>query len=322
MGRRLLSTWNQIAPRAYVKQWYCFPYRRDADLGLLGDSLAQSLDQLARHFPDLAGKIALVSDPKGRLCLDVDDDDDDAAIPLKILDQRGSFGWTYAQLKDQDFPAKAFVGSSFDLPHKLLEDQPGVPVLEVHARIIENGLLLGIYSHHSISDGNGLDNHISSFAKLTRDATQTLEVQHPTDFHVDLPERLGGNSTLPNTTLGSLLDLFPEYHLLPSPTGPTQFRTQPNGTPIESIPLTGRIFTIESEQLSRLKNILPRSANHCPSTFTCLAVLTWAYVTKARLSSTNFLFSAANMSTSSAPPSVTSQGKTRLLISTDWRRRT
>lgn len=317
MEPRLLSTWNQIAPRAYIRQCYCFPYEDSGNLESLESHLTLALHQLAKHKLDLAGRIFLLSRHKGRLCIGLDKDID---IPLKVSDQRDSFAWTYAQLKAQGFPAKAFVDKSFDLPYRLLEDQPGIPVLEVHVRVINGGLLLFLYYHHSISDGAGMDNHITSFANLTCDPTRNIEVQRLADLHVDLPEQFkhGCLQNFSSTSFSELLRRCEEYGLFPSPIGPTQFRVSSSGTPVENIQKTGRIFVIGTQQINNLKETLGRvpggNVDGRPlSTFTCLAAITWACVTKARLSSPKAFMSS--------PDEQILPEKARLMISIDWRRR-
>ncbi|KAK5991674.1 Trichothecene 8-O-acetyltransferase-like protein [Cladobotryum mycophilum] len=318
MERRLLSTWNQVAPRAYICKWYCFPYDREGNLEDLREHLIAALHQLAKHFPDLAAKVFLLSNPLGCLCIELDDH---AEIPLKVFNAHDSFGWTYDELKSQGFPARAFVDTSFDLPYRLQEDKQGIPVFEVHARLIEGGLLLGIYSHHSISDGTGLDNYISSFAELTRDPNQTLKLQCPADIDIDLPETIE-NARLMNVgnrTFQELLELCPEYSLLPSPTGPTQFRALPTGLPIENIQKTGRIFVVGAQKITTirekvLEHLGTESSERLPSTFTCLAGIIWAHVTKARLRSPKNLLS-------SSTDKLIAPERVRLMICINWRRR-
>ena len=318
MERRLLSTWNQVAPRAYVRQWYCFAFRDDQSLEALETHLTLALNRLSKQFPDLTGKVLLLSKPKGRLCIEVEEN---GRIQLKVFDQRSSFGWTYPQLKAEGFPAKAFVDPSFDLPYQLLEDQSGIPVLELHLRVIQDGLLLGIYSHHSVSDGNGMDNYVGYLAELSKSPNHALNIQCPTDLHIDLPEK-SGSDTSSNSTCDKFRELLAqcaEYSLLPSPTGPTQFSEAIPGMAMKDISKTGLIFVIENQQIEALKKNLARirgggSPSRSPSTFTCLAAITWAHVTKARLSSPKSLISSCIGSQS--PP-----GRARIMLPIDWRRR-
>ena len=308
MGRRILSTWNQIAPRAYQRQWFCFPHK-DGNLELLRDYLRLALDRLASYFPYLSGKLFLLSSPSGYLCIG---SEDDAKIPLKIHDNRSSYPWTYARLKAQGFPARAFVDKSFDLPYQLSEDGNGIPVFEVHVRLIEGGLLLCIYCHHSASDGTSVNSIVSSFAQLTRNPEQDLEVERG-DVHVDLPEKVC--SKISQDSFDKLLSECLEYHLLSSPTGPTQFRVPLTGTQWQDIRKTGRIFVVGVQQIIHLQQILAEKSNWTPSTFTCLAALTWAYVTKARLNSPKNLLS----SSPDEPRAILKE--VRLMISIDWRQR-
>lgn len=314
-----LSTWNQVAPRVYIRIWYCFPYSQVGDIEALEKHLSLSLDKLANHFPKLAGRIFLGSNPPGHLWIRLEEH---ARIPFKVFNQRDSFGWMYDQLKSQGFPAKAFVNKSFDLPYQLLEGQEGIPVLEIHTRIIDGGLLLCMYYHHSISDGTGMDDHISSFAELTIDPNRTLKITYPVDFDVDLPEQRIKNHHLPESMLErfhTLLGLCDEYSILPSPTGPTQFRVPLLDPAVENIQKTGRIFTIESQQINDLREAVAlhrgaHSGGRLPSTFTCLAAMTWAHVTKARLpSSKNAVSTSVNAT--EVPEQV------QLMASIKWRRR-
>ncbi|KAH7006873.1 C-8 acyltransferase [Ilyonectria destructans] len=317
MEDKILSAWNQIAPRAYVRLWYCLPYQQHASLDALREHLTLVLSKLVNHFPDLGGRLYLLANPAGRLSIRVDGN---AEIPLKIFDQRDSFGWTYSEFKSQGFPAKALVDKSFDLPYQLIEGELGAPILEIHARVIEGGLLLGIYSHHSISDGSGMNNFIRPFAELTRDPARTLNVRYPTDFHIDLPENVHHQAQLKLTSdANQLLRDCPEYCRLPSPTGPTQFHMPEIGTPWDQIQKTGCIFVIGDEKISSLKQSLANASSADSqgrplSTFTCLAAITWVHVIKARLSS------PVNLLALSSKPK-TLPNKARLLISVNWRRR-
>ncbi|KAF4988718.1 hypothetical protein FDECE_14953 [Fusarium decemcellulare] len=308
MGDQVLSTWNQIAPRAYQRQWFCFPHKQEVNLELLTDHLRLALDRLATYFPHLLGKISLLSNPQGYLCIDLGDD---TKIPLKLYDERCSYPWTYAHLKAQGFPARAFVDKSFDLPYQL-ENSDGIPVFEVHVRLIEGGLLLCIYCHHSVSDGTSVNNIVSSFAQLTRDPEQALEVKCG-DIHVDIPDNICSEAD--QNGFDKLLAACPEYRLLSSPTGPTQFRMPSTGTQWQDINKTGRIFVIGAQQIKQLQHSLAGQSNRAPSTFTCLAALAWAYATKARLNSPKNLLSSSPDEKIAVPKDV------RLMISIDWRKR-
>ncbi|KAF4956794.1 hypothetical protein FGADI_3576 [Fusarium gaditjirri] len=268
----------------------------------LKQHLAAVLSGLSKRFPFLNGSIFLLADQPGYLTISTNDQKD---IPLKLFDQRASFDWTYNLLKRQGFPAKAFVDASFDLPYRLEESGEGIPAFEVHVRLIDGGLLLGIYGHHSIFDASRMDMVIRCFADLTKDPSKTLDVSSLT--------RLNG-ATLAAAhvplapDLNELLSRCPEYRLLSSPLGPTQFRPPTIDKPPENI---GRIFVIQDQTVRDLKNKLAYTrlddSKHQPSTFTCLAAITWAHVTKARVASLS--------------SEVALGEDARLMISVDWRRR-
>ncbi|KAM0542533.1 hypothetical protein ACHAPJ_012741 [Fusarium lateritium] len=91
------------------------------------------------------------------------------------------------------------------------------------------------------------------------------------------------------------------------------------GTPFGDIRKTGRIFIIQDQFIGDLKkelgSMVPTdSQRRQPSAFTCLAAITWAHVTKARLSNT--FGSPLSASNGAAFPD-----EVRLLMSVDWRRR-
>ncbi|EWY92034.1 hypothetical protein FOYG_08940 [Fusarium oxysporum NRRL 32931] len=265
MEHRTLDIWDQIAPRAYIRLWYCLPYQQTTDLDDLKQHLATALSRLSKSFQVKKGRIFLLADQPGHLAISTNDTKD---IPFKFSDQRASFSWTYSQLKSQGFPAKAFVDDSFDLPYRLEEGG-------------------------------------KCFAELTKDPKKTLDIT--------IPARLSGESLAaahvpPVPDLNELLSCFPEYRLLSSPLGPTQFRAQVAG---ESPGNIGRIFVIQEQTIRDLKDKLTctrlNASKHQPSTFTCLAAIAWAHATNARIASLSSETSLAE--------------DARLMISVDWRRR-
>ncbi|KAF5658383.1 hypothetical protein FDENT_14083 [Fusarium denticulatum] len=302
MEYRTLDIWDQIAPRAYIRLWYCLPYRQTTDIDHLKQHLKAALSELSKQFPESKGRIIQVADPPGHLAISMNDVND---IPFKFFDQRASFSWTYSQLKSQDFPAHAFVDGSFDLPYRLEDGGEGVPAFEVHVRLIDEGLLLGIYGHHSIFDAGRMDTVIRYFAELTEDPKKRLNVTIPAGSS---GRAIASTHVQPVQDLKELLSRCPEYRLLTSPLGPTQFRVPKRDRMTKN---TGCIFVIQDQTVRHLKDKLASTrltdSKHQPSTFTCLAAITWAHVTEARM--------ASLASETSLDEDV------RLMISVDWRRR-
>ncbi|CAH0043368.1 unnamed protein product [Clonostachys solani] len=288
MAYQVLSTWNQCAPRGYVRQWFCFPCRQDVNLKNLRNHLVICLEQLSARFPFIKKRVCLLSNPAGYVAFGPGEF---PQVPLEVLDQRNTFAFTYGELKAQGFPAKAFVGPSFgDLPYSLAQGQPGVPVFEVHARVIKGGLLLCNYCHHSVTDGLGVDHLMRTFAELSQLSTQDLSVKRPVDVQVDIPQKVitDFKPELKSMRYEQLLRLCPEYRQLRLPTGPTQCLMKPEGIPLAQIQKTGRTFVFSVQKLEALqRGILCSKGGSCrkraPSKFTCLAAITWAHVTKARL---------------------------------------
>lgn len=282
-----LTTWNQVAPRYYVRQVYCFPYHAHCDdVGPLRQHLASALALASEHFPDAAGKLVLGTTPVGQLLISRKSSDQ---VPLEVFDHRETFGCGYADLKAHGFPASAFVDPSFNVQHKLVEGGQGVPAVEIHARVIDGGLLLYIYFHHSITDGIGMCNFISTFAAYTR-AGNAHHPGHPIDIHADLPTETGAH-LIESHTFEDLVKQCPEYVIVSDLSGPTVSRLQPFGVPLGCIQKTGRIFVFGLEKIEAMKTAVKEwrlnngitTGDRTPSTFACLAALTWSYTTIMRM---------------------------------------
>ncbi|KND86691.1 hypothetical protein TOPH_08669 [Tolypocladium ophioglossoides CBS 100239] len=282
-----LSTWNQVAPRSYVRQVYCFPYQAHLDdLEPLRHHIASALALASEHYPDVAGQLVLGTAPAGQISISKTSCDQ---VPLEVFDHRATFGYGYADLKARGFPASAFVDPSFNVPYKLAEGGRGVPAAEIHARVIDGGLLLYIYFHHSITDGIGMCNFISTFATYTRSG-YAHRLGYPADIHVDLPVEIGAQ-LIESRTFEDLMTQCPEYVILPDLSGPTVPRLQPFGVPLGCIQKTGRIFAFGPDEIEALKTAVKEwrlsnaiaTDNPNPSTFACLAALTWSYTTVMRM---------------------------------------
>lgn len=295
--KRQLDSWNQAAMRSYVRQVFCFPFCGGSEgVGLesLRLHLASALAMASKQFPDYAARVFLEPGSMGKVSVGRTSADE---VSLKVFDQRKLFGWTYQKLKEAGFPAKAFVDPSFTVPYQLVEGGPGIPVLEVHARVIEGGLLLCIYLHHSISDGRGMTNFLSVLADCSRsvsdcdgpDWLEDVESIHdyPIDIYTDLPEEVT-SPLLQMASFGELMSRCLEYATLSNLSGPTAPLMQ--SPSIKTIQKTGRIFRFSYEKIESIKTAarqwLPSrvigSESRYPSTYACLAALTWAFSTVTR----------------------------------------
>ncbi|KAI1811312.1 hypothetical protein GGS20DRAFT_579185 [Poronia punctata] len=276
MGFKTLSTWNQMAPRVYTGHCFCFPYLPNGNAQALESHLRTTLDALASRVPLLRHVIKPHPDHPDKIVL-VPSGDDAPAIPLKVTDERRSFGWTYRQLQSRSFPAQAFVGNAFELPPSLPTPDRGVPLFGVDAKLIEGGLLIVNRLHHSVADGVGRTAITNAFASLTRDPSAQVP---PIDIDADISP-----AAEPDLPAAELMAQTPEYRLLDAPYGPTIPYLGPPGPPFGSIRRTGRTFVVAPHALAQLRQQLTgNSGAKPPSSFTSLAALTWAHATKARLS--------------------------------------
>ncbi|KAK9435272.1 C-8 acyltransferase [Metarhizium brunneum] len=346
---RLLGTWNQVAMRAYVRQVFCFPIDEQLDgFDKLCTHIQNRLKLACDHFPHFAGKIYL-GRTKGTVHLSTTKND---KVSFKFFDNRqceeSLFSWSYPELKAQGFPCKAFVGPCFDLPYDLTEKGPGVPVTEVHARIIRGGgLLLCFYFHHSITDGIGMHSFISTFAAFTRrDETaaqngiedgvragvksvaeyavkngvengQANKFEYPANIDVDIPE--SETTALLESSFEDLMKDCPEYTLLPQPTGPTAPCTRRERVPsLANVRKTGRIFKFSEEKIRALHAVAQNWSGSHVRTFACLAGVVWSFCTAARLAGHQPREPSAPNPTNLNKNSLTD--KTHLLVPASWKK--
>ncbi|KJZ73010.1 hypothetical protein HIM_07582 [Hirsutella minnesotensis 3608] len=321
-----LSTWDQAAPRAYIRQVHCFAYNQPDECLLepLRQNLRAALDRTAKLWPKFAGRVVLQHGSAGKVSVAKSPGDE---ITLRVLDDRDSFGWDYEHLKSAGFPAQPFVGPSFALPQALDEDGPGLAATVIHARVIRGGLLLCTFCHHVLVDGMGMNKFLSAFAAYTRELNEghVIDSESYMNAHIDVPADLG-SALIKKYTFEDLVQQCPEYHVLAEPSGPLTFRSSPNNPSLESVPKTGRLFVLEAKALQLLKSAVCRPRNdgivasngtYQPSTFACLAALTWAHSTSARLRA-----SSANCSTQEGRQS-NGYGEEifRLVLPASWARR-
>ncbi|OAQ67134.1 anthranilate n-hydroxycinnamoyl/benzoyltransferase [Pochonia chlamydosporia 170] len=288
MSAEPLSTWDQIAPRDHVRQVFCFPYQgpQDGDLQPLRQVLRSALDRACTDLPDFAGRVVPVDSPPGHLFISKHGND---RAKLDVIDDSETSPFSYEELKARGFPPGAFVGSCFGLEQESRQDNQVVPATKIQARVIRGGLLLCIYVHHSVTDGIGLTNFVSTFARYTlyRERDELLPKSANLARHPELPIELT-STLLERNAFDDLMKLCPEYWATPHGSHPLTLRFGPTSVPFESIPKEGRIFVFDKDTIALLKETATRyqadgSDFINPSTFACLAALTWIFVTSARV---------------------------------------
>lgn len=297
----LLSVWNQISPRVYITVVLCFPLKNSA----VGDTLQHlrhSLDRLARVRPLFASRLrAACAGEPGLAQLD---QSPDYEIPFEYTFEPRDIPNNYQELKAKGFPPGLFIHPQFGIPGIIDRDTDPLPVCRVHALVIRGGLLLALNLHHSLCDGSSLRVFLECFAAETRGDA----IDRPSEQAFETPK--SGRQSKSN--FRSLVSRCPEYAVLPQRSGPTQPLFSARGTPIDCIKRTGKIFVFKKGRIAELQSAIRASlgVEKAPSTYTCLAALAFAHITKARLQTDNFL-----------PDSEVEGKKAQLWNSVNWRSR-
>lgn len=284
-----ISVWNQHAPRVYVSVVLCFPFEDGGSAEKTKKHLKSCLAGLASDRPLLSsqvgtdgqsGYIGLVPSSKHE-------------IPFTSHDFSQLGEYDYDRMREEGFPPHLFMRAWINTQE--FTSQRLLPVSYVRAIFCKRGLMLAIYTHHSVCDGDSLRQFVEYFAAKTRGAA----VIGP--FHPDLddgglrPRRDLCNSPTPFKTL---IERTPEYTILRDRSGPTQPNFLPNAKPFSQIEKTGRIFVFSNEKITRIQDMvrceydLPADK---PTKYSCLAALTFAHVIKARLEKEDFLRDGAGV---------------------------
>jgi hypothetical protein len=285
-----LSLWDQAAPRHYMSVVLCFPTDKHT---LVSDNVVNhvlsALRRLVLKRPEYAGRLRLGGanvQNQSHVSLQISSSD---YIPLDIF--RLGFEATYAKLRDSSFSASTFVNPEFIISGALTEGGRPIPVSQIRIMFIDGGFFLFVYLHHTFADGSGMDAFLKDLAAETQQSEIVPGVSAKGSdqkliCQLDLP--------LANETLGlrfdQLLEICPEFGLLPQPTGPTQPILLPiNGIKHHHTDNIGKIFVIDRCRLDRVSEWLQpfidraNTKTRIVSRYFTLAALTWAHTCKARL---------------------------------------
>ncbi|KUI71467.1 hypothetical protein VM1G_07048 [Cytospora mali] len=281
-----LPSFGQSATRLYTQTVYCFPYDERTSKKKTIHHLRSSLGRLEEQCPLLAGTLhiypheSIVSVLPGG-----------GKIPFEVLVPGGQqltpsgtqtyFDSYYSRLASRGFPPQAFVHPSYGLNDELKLEEGPIPVSHVRANFIPGGLLIWLSIHHALSDDYCLGLFAECFAAVTR--RQPIPHNTPQSPNLNLP-------TDPRWSPATLMELSrecPEFDVLlypgESPSLPDEI---PGGLPTSATPKTGKIFVFSIGRLEQLRNIVHRASGPGagpPSIEACLAALTLAHVTQARL---------------------------------------
>ncbi|KAI3317812.1 hypothetical protein HD806DRAFT_540821 [Xylariaceae sp. AK1471] len=258
-----LNAWNQLGPRAYTRMVLCFEFNNDEEAAAVAH-LRSCVAKLSQKRP-LLKSLLKANEPIALINTTCHQN-----IPVEVHDIKEEFGHNYEYLKDETFPASAFINKVFDVPVGVIAH-----ALIIRIYIIDSGLILGIHLHHSLGDGHCVDDIISWLSAETRgddDAYQTKHVTISNPF-CEAQYSPEGNSEGHLITPEYVSQRFPERILL---------SRSPPSPPTEGY--VGKIFTFDLAELNNDQNLYQNLGNiGRPSTNVLIAACVWAHVTKARL---------------------------------------
>lgn len=277
---RPLTAWNQAALRGYIRQVHCFATDGGSEaLDGFQRQLKEALRLVCLRTPYMAGKLSLSKERPGVLMLRTNEDDQ---VCLETCDARQETSLVYAKLRDQGFPAGAFVGPLFSNKRPLTEDGPLVPVAELMLILVDGGILLSVFVYHAVTDGVGVNNFLAAvaLAMKTADGAQQEALSYPSRIDIPIPASSPRAET--NDELVKQLHAqCPEFDLVDVAEG----RKDHFGHLYKvSAVKFGGIFVFGPERLRLVKDAAV-SAGYpsTPSTFACLAALSWSFMTTTRL---------------------------------------
>lgn len=326
-----LSIWNQHSPRVYISVVLCFP----CDDSLRGDAICHidaAVRRLARSRPLFAGK--LYSSGPGQVSIHRAPG---YTIPFEACVTEKESGQSYERMSDEGFPPCTFINPRYGPVGDPEQASELLPVSKVQARFVPGGLLLSVFLHHSIMDGQSLGIFLECLAAQTRQGSidypseQTISFSASKHYHHYLYNS-SKNTCDRRAQFKRLAAKCPEYTILPDFSGPTQPRFLEAGTPLGEIERTGKIFVFSNSRLDTLRALvggLHASSPTLPSCYCALAALTFAHVTRARRGAENYLEGSCKGmgggggggGSGGACPAPTRRATAQLWNSVNWRAR-
>ncbi|KAG6355907.1 hypothetical protein INS49_015291 [Diaporthe citri] len=271
-----LSEFGQASLRTYTQIVLAFPLSGRAPASTIYQHLRASLTRLGNSFPLLASEVHLKKSRFGEEAFILPPSSSGIPLWTEISDTN------YADLAARGFPAQNFIHPDLDLNNTLNLNEGPVPVAHVRVKLIDGGFLLFLSLHHTLGDAYCLGLFAQAFAAATRGERIAVESSSP-ELHLPQDEDIS------SSTLLTLSRHTPEYEvLLNSNSGPSLPDILPGGIPSEEIPGVSKIFALKIDDIEQLRNKVRDvwgPVARKPSAFTCMAALTWAHVTKARIAS-------------------------------------
>jgi hypothetical protein len=177
-----LSVVDQNTVRVYTQLFLIFPFPDVTQIDNAVKALANGLQVTLKNFPFLAGTLRLSDSKSGKLSLKYPAETPDVLssglLRAKVLPK---FPHTYEQLKRDGMPPSAITSELF-CPEELHNysgipyDGEGIvdfvkseaPAMRVQAFFIDGGLVLGIYTHHTVMDFSGMNKFWEHYAYNVR----------------------------------------------------------------------------------------------------------------------------------------------------------
>ncbi|KAI0483873.1 hypothetical protein F4859DRAFT_503342 [Xylaria cf. heliscus] len=159
-----LSPLEQLMPRAYVRQIYCFPPSNSSAIS----TLSQGLAGLARDVPYILSRvISTTSETGSTVSISAPCHNPEAIFSVHDL----SDSIDYAALKAGNFPPGAFLAAGI-VPPDTLPPYPASPaVFLARASLVRGGLLLCVAVHHVVLDITGFAALLKIWASHCRDGS-------------------------------------------------------------------------------------------------------------------------------------------------------
>ncbi|OAA60775.1 Chloramphenicol acetyltransferase-like domain protein [Cordyceps fumosorosea ARSEF 2679] len=277
---RPLTTWNQAALRGYVRQVHCFETDGGpAVLDALGNKLEAALEDVCLRMPHMAGKLSLSKEKPGIILLHTSEDD---RVTCRTCDVRGHENLAYSKLKEQGFPAGAFIGPVFDTNATLSEDGPPIPVTQFLLNLVDGGILMSIFVHHSVTDGVGVNQFLTAVAAAMKDSAKFRREPLCYPSKIDIPVPSGPEDNGHDAELAkALIKQCPDLTLAETATAHSSYLSSVYRV---SQVKFGGIFVFGPDKMRLLKEaVVSAGYPRMPSTFACLAALSWAFMTTTRL---------------------------------------
>ncbi|KAF7539635.1 hypothetical protein G7054_g1915 [Neopestalotiopsis clavispora] len=254
---------------------------RFRDYVSLKDHLQSSLDKLADKLPVLTAHL-FAEDHMGVAHLTITEG---TKIPFTMaMDHNNESTKSYDEMKEAGFPQSLFTHERFRHDARLNDE--GKPVMFIEGIIVRGGLFLHCEFHHAIFDGRLQHEVLKNLAAMTRG-------DHGSVLPSNQSVRFTPSPLIPldpsHAHFDTLLEQCPEFGKLADKSGPT-FHCYNDDFNYRILENTGKIFTITRARMTTLqymiqnqlvkKGLIDKDKN--PSTYSCLAALTFMCVIRAR----------------------------------------